>query len=357
VSGPLRIGIAGANAERGWALDAHLTALKAVPGYQIAAVSARNQDLADAAAKVFGAARAFGDTLEMVRDSGVDLVVVTIKVPEHRAVVLAALAAGKHVYCEWPLGRDLAEAEEMCAAVPASVHAVTGLQGLHAPAIRHAAKLVREGAIGRPLSLSVFSSAGAWGTTSPRHYAYLQDKRNGATLETIGGGHVLPLIEALVGNYSEVDARNSILHKQVTVQGTDETVERTCADHMFVLGLHQSGCVSSLEIVGGSPERSSLFELQGEKGWLRLVGQTRGTAQIAPLAIEASVPVDPLPASVAPELAGPSANVAELYAALLADLRNGTRTTPDFVRAVRLTKLLDAIDVASDEGRRQAVSA
>ena len=164
----LRLGIAGANPERGWFRDAHFPALSALPGLAIHAVSARTQEIADAARAEFGAQAAYADSLAMARDPDVDVVAVTVKVPEHRAIVLAALAAGKHVYCEWPLGRDLAEAEEMAAAARvAGTHAAVGLQGGNAPAVRHAAMLVREGAIGRPLSLRVVSSTAGWGTAAP----------------------------------------------------------------------------------------------------------------------------------------------------------------------------------------------
>ena len=299
---PIRVGIVGANAERGWARDAHLAALRALPDFAITAVSARTQEIADKAAAHFGAARAFGDSLELVRDPEVDVVAVTVKVPEHRAIVLAALAAGKHVYCEWPLGRDLAEAREMANAVPPGIHAMIGLQGLFAPAILAAARLVKDGGIGAPRVLRVFGSAAAWGDDTPAFGAYLQDKRTGATLETIGGGHTLAPVEALVGRYVEVDARNTTFLKQVPIIGTNETVERTCADHMLVTGLHDSGCVSTFEVVGGKPEhRTALFELEGSKGWLRVSGTVPGTCQIAPLMLEASVPVEvPEPASPRP---------------------------------------------------------
>lgn len=349
----IRIGLVGANPERGWARDAHLPALRRLPHYALAAVSARSQELAEAAAAAFGAPRAFGDSLALARDRAVDLVVVTVKVPEHRAVVLAALEAGKHVYCEWPLGRDLAEAREMAAAVRPQTRAVIGLQGLSAPAIRQAASLLAEGAIGRPRVLRVFATAAAWGAETTPHQAYLQDRTTGATLATIGGGHTLAAIEALVGPYVEVDGRNSILRPRVRVQGTDETVARTCADHMLVLGRHESGCVSTLEVVGGMSERPALFEVVGEGGWLRVVGTKPGTYQIPRLALEASAPVEPAPAPVAPELAGPPANIAEVYARLAQDLARGARTLPDFEAAVRLTRLLDVIEAASDTGLRQ----
>lgn len=58
-------------------------------------------------------AHAFAGWQELVAFAEIDIVTVTITVPQHLAVVKAALAAGKHVYCEAPLGNGLAEAEEM----------------------------------------------------------------------------------------------------------------------------------------------------------------------------------------------------------------------------------------------------
>lgn len=354
-SAPIRVGIVGANPERGWARDAHLAALRALPDFAIAAVSARTQQIADEAAPHFGAARGFGDSLELVRDPEVDVVVVTVKVPEHRAIVLAALAAGKHVYCEWPLGRDLAEAREMAAAVPPGIHAMIGLQGLFAPAILAAARMLRQGAIGVPRVLRVFGSAAAWGHDTPAFGAYLQDKRTGATLETIGGGHTLAPVEAIIGRYVEVDARNTTFLTQVPIIGTGETVERTCADHMLVLGKHESGCISTFEVVGGRPaDRTSLFELEGSQGWLRVSGTVPGTCQIAPLKLEASVQVT-VPEPLVPGLSGASANVAEAWARFGADLREGRFTVPDFALAGKLTALLASIDAASATGHRQTL--
>ncbi|MFV8817886.1 Gfo/Idh/MocA family protein [Haliea sp. E17] len=354
-SKPFRVAIAGANPQRGWGRDAHLPALQALPGFSVAAVSAREQSIADAAAKTFGAQRAYGNTLGMVEDPEVDLVAVTVKVPEHRAIVLAALAAGKHVYCEWPLGIDLAEAQEMAAAVPAACRAFIGLQGLYAPALRQASGYIREGRIGRPQVLRVYSTAGAWGTEVPPFYAYLQDKRTGATMETIGGGHTLAAIESLVGPYVEVDARNSIQHPRVRIAGSDEWVERSCADHMLVLGRHAGGCVSTLEVVGGRVKRPVLFEIEGESGWIRVSGTEPGTYQIAPLQLEASFEAGPPPAAAVPALAGPAANVAEIYARISEDLDKGSSSAPGFTEAVRLSRLLLAIDTASATGARQSL--
>ncbi len=348
----LRIGFAGANAERGWARDAHLGAIRALPNLGIHAVSARNREIADGAAALFGATNAYDDSLALARDPQVDIVAVTVKVPEHRAIVLAAIEAGKHVYCEWPLGRDLAEAQEMAQmARKAGVHVCIGLQGENALAVRHAAKLVQDGAIGRPLSLRVVSPTAGWGAASPPNYGYLQDKRNGATLSTIAGGHTLAAMEAVVGAFAEVGARASILIDRMTVIGSDETVERTCADHLLVLGKHENGCISSLEVVGGVTDVPFQFELRGTKGSLAITGGHIGGFQAGRLTVATTPISEPQPLPDPPDVATQSVNVADLWSRFASDIENGTRTLPDFDRAVRLTRLLDAIDTASDEGR------
>ena len=349
---PLRIGFAGANASRGWARDAHLAAVQATPDLIIHAISARTQTIAGEAAQLFGACKAYDDSLALALDPDIDIIAVTVKVPEHRAIVLAALRAGKHVYCEWPLGRDLEEAQEMAAAArTAGVHVAIGLQGANSVAVRHAAQLVRDRAIGRPLSLRVVSPTAGWGQESPSHYAYLQDKRNGATLETIAGGHTLAAVEAVLGPYVDVSARASILIDKMGISGSDEVVTRTCADHLLVSGLHESGCVSSVEVIGGVMNTPFVFELRGASGSLTLTGGHAGGYQAGNLTVATHPKSEAQPAPAVAGLHGPPANVAELWARFANDIRTGARTTPDFERAVRLAHLLDALETSSAERR------
>lgn len=64
----------------------------------------------------------------------VDAVAVTLKVPEHDRLVRAALAAGKHVFSEWPLGVSLDQAVELADRAEASgARQLIGLQGYQAP--------------------------------------------------------------------------------------------------------------------------------------------------------------------------------------------------------------------------------
>ena len=110
------------------------------------------------------------------------------KVPAHRELVLAALDGGKAVYCEAPLGRNVAETEEMASAV-GSLHTAIGLQRRLNPAVRRAAELVSSREIGRPLSARIVATIGSFGPELPSAYDYFNKISSGANLLTISAGH------------------------------------------------------------------------------------------------------------------------------------------------------------------------
>src|SRR6201991_4604906 len=156
---PLRVGVVGANPNRGWAKDSHIPALRSLENVELAAVATTSRASAEAAAAAFGVRAAYDDPRALIAASDIDIVSVCVRVPYHRDLVLAALAADKHVYCEWPLGRDRGEAAEMAAAAEArTVHVAIGLQAHMNPAARRAAELIAAGAIGRPLTARIYST-------------------------------------------------------------------------------------------------------------------------------------------------------------------------------------------------------
>src|SRR3954451_21788759 len=152
----LGVGIVGVSPVRGWAATAHIPALRALPNYEIRALSAHSAESARAAGEVFGVDAVFSDHEQLVTQPDIDVVAVTVKVPRHRELVSAAVAAGKAVYCEWPLGRDLDDARAMAAlAAEQGVPTVVGLQARQAPAIERFRELLSEGYVGEVLSTSI----------------------------------------------------------------------------------------------------------------------------------------------------------------------------------------------------------
>src|SRR5437899_4262061 len=145
----LGVGIIGVSPVRGWAATARIPALRALPNFEIRALSAHSAESARAAGEAFGVSAVFSDHEQLVTRPDIDVVAVTVKAPQHRELVSAALAAGKAVYCEWPLGRDLEEARAMAAlAAEQGVRTVVGLQGRQAPAIQFVQELLGNGYVG-----------------------------------------------------------------------------------------------------------------------------------------------------------------------------------------------------------------
>jgi predicted dehydrogenase len=104
---PIGVGIIGVHPDRGWASTAHVPALRDLPQFRLSAVSHSRIETARASAGKFGFEHAVSSTEELVNHPDVDLVVVTVRVPEHLQLVTAALEAGKSVFSEWPLGMNL----------------------------------------------------------------------------------------------------------------------------------------------------------------------------------------------------------------------------------------------------------
>src|SRR5437773_5051596 len=204
----IRVGIIGANPDRGWAAQAHIPALQSLPDdFEITALSTTRRGSADAAGKLFGVPAAFDNHQDLVTSPTVDVVAVTVKVPHHLELATAALEAGKSVYCEWPLGNGLAEAETLAAlAKKQDVLAVAGLQARPAPAGAYVRDLVEHGYVGEILSTTLVGSGMGWGPTAEPFNAYLNDRKNGATMLSIAVGHTADALCYCLGEVRELSA-------------------------------------------------------------------------------------------------------------------------------------------------------
>jgi predicted dehydrogenase len=258
------VGVVGAAAKSGWAKMSHVPAINDLPGLRLAAVATRNEQSAREAAKAFGADRWYRDPFAMIRDDQIDIVTVSVNVPAHRELVLAALKAGKAVYCEAPLGRSVAEAEEMVNATH-SLHTAIGLQGRLNPAVRRAAQLVSSGKIGRPLNARIVSQTLAFGPEMPVAQEYFFKRSSGANLLTIAGGHTLDLVEAVLGKIIEVDARAEIRWPIVRLKETGVESVRETADYVGILGKTTSGAAFTADIEAGVPQVFASASKSGDR--------------------------------------------------------------------------------------------
>jgi predicted dehydrogenase len=362
-SSKIRVGIVGLNPQRGFASIAHIPALRALPEFEIIAVCTTRQASAEAAARHFGIPLAFADPEKLTQHPDVDLVTVSVKVPDHYRPVMAAIEAGKHVYCEWPLGRDTAEAGRMLdAAEGKGIRHVVGLQGQMSPAINYVRDLVAEGYIGRVLTATMIACAPNWGASIDR--AYQADRANGANLLTITGGHTVDALCHCLGEFRELSAFVASQRDRIPLAGTGEMIAKTAPDQLAVSGTVGDGAIVSFQVRGGMARGTDfLFEIHGEAGDLVLRATSRTSMQRQELDLQgargegaalADLPVPGRYRWVPEEVpAGSPYNVAQLYAKLGESIRDGKPASPGFDSAVTRHRLLDAIVRASDTGQKQ----
>jgi predicted dehydrogenase len=352
----LGVGIIGVSPTRGWAATAHIPALRALPNYEIRALSSHSAESARAAGEAFGVRKVFSDHEQMVTQADVDVVAVTVKVPQHRELVSAALAAGKAVYCEWPLGRDLDDARAMASlAAEQGVHTVVGLQARQAPAVEFVQQLLGDGYVGEVLSTTMVGLS-VPGDVVIKPNAYMLDKTNGANLLTIALGHSLDTLNYLLGEFDDLWAVSDVRRPRMQIEETGEQIVKTAADQIALIGKLTSAATASVHIreavAGGT---GFLWEINGMDGTLRITADAafpeiypltvtgaHGRKELAELAVPAAL-IEKWPALTS--LHGtPAFNVGRTYAAFAADIENRTRTGPDFADAVRRHEVIAAIE-------------
>jgi predicted dehydrogenase len=354
------VGIIGASpSNSGWAVNAHIPALRALPGYRLRAVATSRRASADAAAAAFGV-DAFDDPRALIDHPGVDLVVVAVKVPQHHDLVAQALAAGKMVYSEWPLGVNVAEATHLAdLAAAAGVRTVIGLQARYAPAVRRLRELLAEGYLGRVLATTLIGSAGGWDAVTERRYAFLFDVTNGVTTLSVSTAHALDALTYVLGDIDRVTATLAVGRREVLIADENTTVPVTAPDQVAVTAALRSGAVASVFYRGGRSRADGLrWEINGTSGDLLLTSPSaNGNIQSTELTLAGgngrATEVSPLavPACPDPDLAavpaGPASNVAALYAALAEDLTKDAHEVPDFSHALRIHRLISDIEAAA----------
>lgn len=338
----IRVGIIGAGPETAWANQAHVPAISSRAGFDLRAVAGHGMEGVPVGSAVKSGPRVFQSGHDLIADPDIELVTIAISVPEHRALVLAALQSGKHVYCEWPLARDLAEAKELAAAARAAkVKTAVGLQGRSSPAVRKARDLIAEGAIGRLLNARVIATSSSFGAKVADDFAYSEIETNGVTLPNVQGGHTLDLIIAVLGGIVEGSAMASTVFGEVEIGRSDRRVLRSTNDHLLVFARLADEAPISVEIAGGREAHGETLRLEavGSHGILTLLGDGLPGFQAGRLRLALNGRELGVDEGSLANLADAAVNVAATYALLREDILRGTSRAANFEHAVRLTSL------------------
>jgi len=343
----IRIGFIGLNPDSHWASRSHIPALKTLTDvFEVKGVANSTYESAQRTAKALQIPYAFENVQELIHSGEIDLVVVTVKVPYHYDLVYTALMAGKHVYCEHPLGNGLEEVERLAAlAVSKGVVAVAGTQMAVSSQVIYLQQLVNDGFIGKVLSTTLIGSGGQWRDETVTDLYYMYEKNKGATMLTIPLGHTLAGLLKVLGGFDELHSHMFSNYSTVSLKDTGEIKPKTTEDQIMVMGRLKSGAAISIHYRGGiSKGTNFLWEINGSEGDLQVTG-TIGHGQLAPLTIYGAGREDKALKLLSSHAENPiMENVARMYALIGGDIRNGTRSAPTFDDAVALHRVLQAIE-------------
>jgi predicted dehydrogenase len=360
----IRVGLVGAHPTRGWAQAAHLPALAGLPEFHLAAVATTRMDSAAETARRHGVPQAFDDARRMIAEAALDAVIVAVKVPYHREIVLDAIAAGLHVFCEWPLGLDVAEAEAMHLAAEArGVRHIVGLQSHVHPVLREARRLIAEGRIGRLLSATLVSSLRNWWPHVPESEAYRFDAHFGATGLTVPGGHSLDAMLVTLGqagaaSFERFAATLGAPHGEMLLAETGERRRIAAPTQLALTGRFANDAIISLHVKPDVSVPSGIrFEINGTRGDLLIrtqppIGRAPVGIQRAELLLEGAfedtpafepLPVpDPEARLLAPIPTGAPRYTARLLHRFARAIETGDHAEPSFATALDRHRLIEA---------------
>ncbi len=199
-----------------------------------------------------------------------DIDIVHICTPNafHKEMVIKALQAGKHVYCDKPLTTSYGDAQEILS-VLSSVDVVhqMAFHNRFFPAVMRAKQLIKEGRLGRILSFhAAYLHSGSVDPHKPIGWKLDSALGGGGVLFDLGS-HVLDLIYHLIGEYQSILASNTIIYpRRPAPDGrmVDITAEDLC--YMLVKMKNQSTGIIEVSKIATGTEDELRFVIYGDKG-------------------------------------------------------------------------------------------
>lgn len=252
-----------------------------VPKPKMVAISGRNEAAVAEAAEQLGWSGYETDYHALVQRSDIDLVDVAAPGYLHKDVVIAALEAGKNVYCEKPLANTLPEAAEMLAAWrKAGTIALVNFNYRRVPAVQLAKRLIEQGRLGDIRHMrAVYLQDWLLDPSAPLSWRLNKDLAGSGALGDIGA-HITDLARFLIGEISEVVGTldTYIPQRPVEVEGTggsglsmqggEEMGDVTVDDATSYLARFDTGATGVFEATRLAPGRRNYnsFEINGSLG-------------------------------------------------------------------------------------------
>lgn len=215
----------------------------------------------------------YTDYKQLINDENVDIVDICVPNYLHREILIEAIKANKHIYCEKPLTLDIESAQEVMEAYKKYGYNKTSritFEYRFVPAIMRAKQLIDEGSIGNIINFNFkYYGSEFIDPNRPISWQSTKEKSGGGVLYALGT-HAIDLIHYLIGDIDEVYANKATYYKKRFLAGTNEladvdiediiNIQMHCKEKMGTLLLSQVAAGSGIDIA---------FEIYGEKGTIK----------------------------------------------------------------------------------------
>jgi predicted dehydrogenase len=269
---PLRVGLIGAGFMGEFHARAYASARRLVPDIpvEVAIIAEPVPSLRDEFAERWDVSDRTGDWREVIGSAEVDIVDICTPPGLHRDIALTAIAAGKHVYCEKPVGRTSRETGEIAAAARnAPVRTMVGFNYRWFPAVQHARQLIADGELGELWNVRM-SFASDWASDPTAAWGWrlsAADAGYGALGDV--GSHIFDMARLLAG---ELESVCGLLSTFVTSRRSDSGPRQVDTDDAFAaVGRFANGGIgefSGSRVATGSKVEFRV-EVVGSEGALR----------------------------------------------------------------------------------------
>ncbi len=320
------IGAGGISRER------HLPGLKGVEGVDLVAVANRHVSSAEKIASEYGFSHVVADWRSIVERPDVDAVFIAAPPYLHRDATIAALQAGKHVFCQARMARTYAEAKEMYVAARQSDRVTMVCPPPHA--MRGdllMKKLIHDGYLGDLREVHVHSMAGAFADSSaPLHWR--QDSFISG-YNTLNLGMLAEVVHRWVGYFRQVSALTAVHTPRRPKVGSVQEVAVDVADSVGIVASMRNGALGVFHFSGAAHfGGDNRIELYGSEGTLiypvsshAIMGGRKGDKELQPIQIP-------------PDLVREWRAEAEFVNAI----RTGEPVSPDFEEGLRYVEFTEA---------------
>jgi levoglucosan dehydrogenase len=240
---------------------------------QIVGVATSRPETARQAAGEIGCDYFTDDFSEMLARPDVDIIDCCTPNNAHEAILIAAAAAGKHIYCEKPLSINAAEGHRIVTAVQkTNVKSQMTFNFRFFPAVIRARQLIETGFLGR-----VFSFRGRYLRSSyisaAKPYTWRLSKAysGGGALFDLGS-HLLDLVYFLLGDFDSVQAHlETLIPQRPAAPGSSEMMPVDVDDLALLHVRMANGAIGTLEVsrMGTGATNDLQIEISGDQGALR----------------------------------------------------------------------------------------